>query len=580
MPADNTRESKMFCSLYERLNKVPVLKDLLFISLLWCISVIIINPFGNFPLNDDWSFGLTVKRLLEQGEFRPVGWASMPLISQVGWGALFCLPKGFSFEALRFSTLTLSYLGIWGTYCTARLLNCPRRIALAAALILAFNPIYFVLSNSFMTDVPFTAMSVWACFFFIRTIKCGSKVDFLLGVFFATSATLCRQLGLFIPLAYGVAILLQTRPDMRRVLHASIPPTVTIFALFSYQHWLTVSGRLPSIYYKQTNALVEKLGSPLLNSAQFVKNGWIILLYLGWFLLPLLLLVAPSLRNYMVMERRSFVVRVVAAVFFVISVVGLFLEARLMPLSKNIIDKKGIGPLILRDEIFLLTNVAPLPPWFWVVITILSIIGGAVLVAMVGMVFSLPFSKKDSCEESVTRTQKTFLLFCMIIYLLPILAAGFFDRYLIPLIPIVSLYVSSFPTVREHVPLRKWLALAVILFAFMYVFTLGTTKDYLSWNRAKWTISTELIQTKQVAPDDFDGGFEFNSSQQVDSLKRGEPEGGWFWDWVMKFDTYTYILTFGNMPGLTPVREVSFSRWIMPSTGKIVLLKKNDSFSK
>ena len=75
--------------------------DLLAIAAVWCVSVIITNPLGDFPLNDDWSYGLTVKHLIETGNFRPCGWTAMPLITQVLWGALFCLPV---FHSKRFDS--------------------------------------------------------------------------------------------------------------------------------------------------------------------------------------------------------------------------------------------------------------------------------------------------------------------------------------------------------------------------------------------------------------------------------------------------------------------------------------------
>ena len=46
-----------------------------------------------------------VQNLVEKGDWRPTGFTAMPLITQSLWGAIFCPPPGFSFNALRFSTL-------------------------------------------------------------------------------------------------------------------------------------------------------------------------------------------------------------------------------------------------------------------------------------------------------------------------------------------------------------------------------------------------------------------------------------------------------------------------------------------
>src|SRR5580765_8375698 len=82
--------------------------DLLILAAFWLVGLLVVWPVGNFPLNDDWAFARSVKRLLETGSFYPTAWAAMPLFTQTLWGALFCLPMGFSFNALRCSTLVMS----------------------------------------------------------------------------------------------------------------------------------------------------------------------------------------------------------------------------------------------------------------------------------------------------------------------------------------------------------------------------------------------------------------------------------------------------------------------------------------
>jgi hypothetical protein len=72
---------------------------------------VLVNPTGNFPILDDWSYGRSVKTLVEQGTLQYDGWNAPTLFFQVLYGALFCLPFGFSFEALRISTLVAGLAG-------------------------------------------------------------------------------------------------------------------------------------------------------------------------------------------------------------------------------------------------------------------------------------------------------------------------------------------------------------------------------------------------------------------------------------------------------------------------------------
>ncbi|MFN9058140.1 MAG: phospholipid carrier-dependent glycosyltransferase, partial [Cyanobacteriota bacterium] len=125
--------------------------------MVWGCSVALVNPSGDYPLMDDWVYGLVVRNILETGQFRFISPASTNLFTQAYWGALFCLPSGFSFVALRLSTIVLAALGIASLYSIIREIGCSKILAALAALLLIFNPFYLSLANSFMTDVPFTA---------------------------------------------------------------------------------------------------------------------------------------------------------------------------------------------------------------------------------------------------------------------------------------------------------------------------------------------------------------------------------------------------------------------------------------
>ena len=62
------------------------------LAFLWIVATCLVNPIGDFPLADDWSYGWTVKHLLETRDYLPSDWGAPNLISQVIFGALFCLP--------------------------------------------------------------------------------------------------------------------------------------------------------------------------------------------------------------------------------------------------------------------------------------------------------------------------------------------------------------------------------------------------------------------------------------------------------------------------------------------------------
>src|SRR5689334_10766744 len=89
--------------------------SLLFLAA-FTIPLLILRPLQNVPYVDDWTYAWSVENLLNTGTLKVLDWSSSMAVAQALWGALFCLPAGFSFSALRLSTWVLSVFGIIGFY--------------------------------------------------------------------------------------------------------------------------------------------------------------------------------------------------------------------------------------------------------------------------------------------------------------------------------------------------------------------------------------------------------------------------------------------------------------------------------
>jgi hypothetical protein len=66
---------------------VPHMFVLIAISCSWRLMVLLVNPSGEFPLNDDWAYARAVQTLIQNGRLELTDFTSMPLIAQVFWGA-------------------------------------------------------------------------------------------------------------------------------------------------------------------------------------------------------------------------------------------------------------------------------------------------------------------------------------------------------------------------------------------------------------------------------------------------------------------------------------------------------------
>src|SRR5690349_19660331 len=132
------------------------------------ISMLLVSPRGEFPLNDDWIHARVVRDLVEHGHYEHHPYLTATFVAQAYWGALFTWLFGFSFTVLRLSTLVLAVVGGWAVARAAMALGLPRGLALLCGILCCANPLMMNLAYSFMTDVPFlAACSLAGCCFLI-----------------------------------------------------------------------------------------------------------------------------------------------------------------------------------------------------------------------------------------------------------------------------------------------------------------------------------------------------------------------------------------------------------------------------
>ena len=328
--------------------------NILFIIALWFLMIILVNPLGDFPLNDDWVYGLSVKSILEKGDFRLPAAASANLLPQAFWGALFCLPFGFSFTALRFSTLTLGLIGVVITYAILRQVKANPEISLLGALLIAFNPIYFGLSNTFMTDVPFFAVTFLSFYFLILGLKHDSNLQIALGIFLSYIALLIRQYGIIITLAFWFAYSVKKGLSVRNIIKGFIPLFTSVLVQVIYQKWMISTNRMPNVSNPQYYTFFHSIKDFFLYHTLVSKFSLTIrvLLHLGLFLLPFIITVCSRKFRYNRQEKL-----ILLSSFFIVVVMGSrllnLINRRTMPLLGNILTSFGLGPLTLRDTYIL-----------------------------------------------------------------------------------------------------------------------------------------------------------------------------------------------------------------------------------
>lgn len=192
------------------------------LALLWMASAAFVWPFDAFPVFDDWVYSFSAFQLAAGGSLVIPEWSSVYPVAQVLWGALFVVVLGADDWVLRLSTVVLAVLG---HLCWYRLLcatGTPRRWALFGVAATAFHPVYFLLTLTFMTDVPMVALWQIGLYAAWRWLRDDAQLWLLLATLAGLAAAYVRQTGAAL-LVGLLAAALVSRPGRSNAREARLP---------------------------------------------------------------------------------------------------------------------------------------------------------------------------------------------------------------------------------------------------------------------------------------------------------------------------------------------------------------------
>ncbi len=144
----------------------------------FAVALLCIGVYGNFPLNDDWMYGLEVQRMLETGQLHLYG-GSPSCALHIIIATIVCKLFGFSFVVLRSCGLVFGFACSFLAWAILRQLGISNKTATLAAFVLASNPLFLNLTFGYMTDLP----ALTFCFAYILFFILGMKKDRVVAVF-------------------------------------------------------------------------------------------------------------------------------------------------------------------------------------------------------------------------------------------------------------------------------------------------------------------------------------------------------------------------------------------------------------
>ena len=514
----------------------------------WTLTAVAIGVHGEFPISDSWSHARAAHVLIETGELKVLKWTFSPILTNLGVGFLAGLPAGFSFEALRLSSVVAGLLGTLGTYALCRRMGATAGWAAFGAAVYGWNPLHLALSYTFMTDVVFAACCTGSLFFLAKAVgEDFAWHRWLVGAVFAGLAIASRHAGIAILVAGALAAtalwVRNARQARRGLLVGAAAVAAVVIAAFA----VDLDGKTPiDIFIWYIRVVLFSPNVPY----NLLTNGAMVAAYLGIFLAPFVVLAVPGPA-----PGRTLGIAMATAA----GVLAVAWKWNLgTPLGIDWVRDLGLGPI----------SVAGSPPpgpgagLWWALAALGGLFAGALLFRVAGSAVGLWGDPRRRAEYVL------LLAFPVVMLTLLAFRKPMFDRYLVPALPpLIALAL----TVRARPAGLSRVLVGAVLAAGLVWFAVAGTRDYLEHHRARAQLLARLLAAG-VAPEEIDGGNEFGGWHlfgKAHATERGNRR------WVVDD---VYVLGFDvERPGYHAVASADYRSWLPGEPGRLFVLRRGEA---
>ncbi len=458
------------------------------------------------PRNDDWSYVVASFRFADGGGIDGNDWALMHLVGQLAISLPVNLVFGNRIAPLQVLVAFMGVAGLLSGYLLAtRWLTRPR--ALFAMVLVAVGPMWAALAGSFMTDVPTLSLSMICLAAGTRALESPT----LSRTWLATSMAIglvgfaIRQYAIVAILAVIGASLWHTRtPDRRRVSVIAITSVITLMlAGLFYLWWRGLPGFDNPPLRMPNSTLIQKGVDRSLRSAVLV----------GFLIFPALLVARP-VRILREAWNRSPVsttatAGMIAAMFGTWSLIWHRNDLEKMIGPGNYVIPQGVlGSQVIEGH-----RPSLLPNSLMTLFALIGIVTLAIL--LVSLVSALPHLVRSlAIQRSSGNPSLTVAVLALVGFSLACAAPTFFgmplfDRYLLPIVALSSVLVSSLPLhPRSDRAVVRWMpGLATAgLAAVGLVFACNSA----SFDGARWRAAERAAEIIGD-PHKVNGGFEWTN---------------------------------------------------------------------
>jgi 4-amino-4-deoxy-L-arabinose transferase-like glycosyltransferase len=526
--------------------------------------------------NDDWSFAHIAREFAATGRLSYNGWPAMMLIPQIVWAAGFIKLFGFSFFALRASTVVLGLLLVPVLYRLGRGCGLTPQFAVFATLLIMLSPLFLPLAVSFMSDVPAFFFFVLCLYGGVQSWKastakaCGRWAGLV--VLAGVLSGLDRQIYWLAPLSFlPVAAWIQRRRKGAAMLLAAA--------------WLSVVA-VVAFFVPWYKAKPYSIDEHTLDAWKHATPGYLAFRtshMVGQFAVTLALILLPLLAGYVIPGFGAATRKTAAFAMAGVLALG-FVLVRFHPLPSmgNGLTEYGI---LGRQIIELGVKPVILGP------VIRGLLTMVVVLSCAGCGLAL-WKQRGTAGARIGRDPAAPLLwlglvFCAvwclaILYRSASSAAPWFDRHLIALMPLAAVPLLRHYQTHIGQSVSRW---SWALLALMALYGVATTHDALAAGRARLTAAHALERagvprTEILAGLEYDGWTQLETAGFINNSLIGNPAGAyrqvtctgpgvvqlWYLG-MMPAIRPRYFVTTSRLPGLedAPAAPVDFTTWMPPA---------------
>jgi hypothetical protein len=475
----------------------------------WAILFVAVPPGKqDFPLIDDWAFARGAFLFAGGQGTHYADFASMPQLGQWLWACPFIWVWGDSCVALRISTILLSWLGLLAFFDLLSNEGFPPGRAAFTTAILAFNPVFFLLQGTFMTDVPALSFALISLALYTRALRGSRPALLVAAAAVAILGALTRQNAIAAPIAAGVLLWRSPTLRWRRgwLLAVLLPCAVAIVT----DAWFRQHG--------DNDPTKPELPSP----ANIFVVSFVALHFSGLSAIPVLAL-QPRPASWKAFG--SALLFMAVGALYCWRQGTLLVGGGLFPYLDGVLTPHGaysaatvVGhrPLLMTRDTQMIASIAGCLAGAWLLARLVSrksptyppALGGARITPspLMGEPGPVPSPLVGEGRDGGPRPVHLgpLLLFTIVQAFLLLFVPMLYDRYLIMLLP-GALYVAGTGGARSG---YCWLASA-LLATCLAILSICLMHDWLAWNAARWELGRRTL-ARGIPARDIEGGLEWD----------------------------------------------------------------------